>query len=257
MKEEENFARIERYLEEKMDANEREAFENELQRDPLLQEELDMHRDLTVTFQRKDLHDLEDKIKKVIIQNRPSVLKRIWPYMAVAASILLLVSVVFIINRNTTDVDRLALRYLDLPADFTDDIGFRNLNEPSDATRIEENRISNLFELYRNKKYTETLRFLKEINLEASSFFQQRPGYYHYYQGITYLQLEKYESAIQSFTEVNTGDYKAAAAWYKALSLLKAEGNTSQTIEAFQNIANDNHPRTEDANTILNILQRD
>ncbi|WP_298896757.1 tetratricopeptide repeat protein [uncultured Psychroserpens sp.] len=224
---------IEDYLKGKLSKEELQVFEKELETNSELQEYLDIAKQMEVVYddvnwlfaQNKDSEDLktmEDYLnseegqqtkfffEKMKASNSPvRRLKKSYTYIAIAASLLLLLAIPFVLSSNLSH-DELYTNYSD----------YSNL--PSFVTRnnTTEDRLTEAEKLFKNKEYKEALViFQSQIDTASNK------GIVYMYQGLSQIELKQYEQAKQTFDALINSDLVDAPKghWYKALLYLKQD----------------------------------
>ncbi len=257
MNEEEKYDKIERYLSGDLTGRERKTFEEDMKSDPSLAEEVKLHSDLADALKEKDVADLEEKLANIIQDNRPRRIRLgVRKWLAIAASILFLVTMGMALYYNLPVQDtprRVYMAYLALPADLNETPSFRSSGKAL-KNKTENPFQTGYYDLYQNKQYTAALAALEQLPKDFPNLLNEVPGTYHYYLGVTLLQLNRTEEALQAFGKVNSGLYTENAAWYRALCLLNLEGTSTKAQNALEDIANGNQPQSDEALEILDKL---
>ncbi|MCS7036437.1 MAG: tetratricopeptide repeat protein [Saprospiraceae bacterium] len=110
-------ARIEKYLDGQMSAEERADFEKEISETPTLKEELQLHREMRLFLAKRDRRlQLEQQLQQIETEHFPQhsqagktarrlmpVFRRNWAIMAVAASLALLIAAYFLFSTSLYD----------------------------------------------------------------------------------------------------------------------------------------------------------
>ena len=248
--EQENFIneQLERYLNDQMTPEEKEQFEKQIAQSPELQELIELHEQLNVldddaewiTFEG-DVNEIKEKIPlfedketkafseklrefrndQVGPTGRKSVVwKRLAVFSGVAASILL---ALFITLKSGADLNQLYVEnshWNELPS----------LTVKGD-TSIEKAIVEQLFQ---QKKYAEVITSVRDISLNS----QETDMTLILYQGVSQLELDQYERALNSFREItssNTIDHHKGY-WYTAMVYLK-QGDKESLIQSLEVVA--------------------
>ncbi|MCD2260455.1 CDC27 family protein [Psychroserpens luteolus] len=224
---------IEDYLKGKLSKEELLVFEKELETNSKLQEYLDIAKQMEVVYgddnwlfaQNKDSEDLKTMegylnseegqqakffFEKMKASNTPvRRIKKSYVYIAIAASLLLLLTIPFVLNSN--------LSYDELYANYSD---YSNLPSFVSRNNAAQNRLAEAEELFKNKNYKDALE-LFQSNLEASN----NKGSIYIYQGLSQIELQQYNHAEQTFnTLIGSGLIDSEKGyWYKALLYLKQD----------------------------------
>ncbi|MEM6261569.1 MAG: tetratricopeptide repeat protein [Bacteroidota bacterium] len=228
---------IELYHEGKLSAEEKSDFERRLGQEPELRKELKAYLDLIRGIRRAEEETFTEKVAEweKEVASKPSYpfakaepqshgakvkpMRKGWQTyaMGIAAAVIVLIGVGWLLNRSGQSVEAQAL-YTEYYAPLPDYLSVRGVNEPStlEATMI----------LYRQKKY-------KAAEEGFGKLLEKEPNYMllHLYQGICRMELGNSEEAAQSFDTVikDMGRYQADAKWYAVLNLLKA-GDTQGAL---------------------------
>ncbi|MBL4662750.1 MAG: hypothetical protein JKY22_04150 [Flavobacteriaceae bacterium] len=258
---------LERYLNDQMTPEEKAQFEKEIDQSSELQELIELHEQVTVLDDEADWitykGDVSEIKKKIPLfeneetkafskklrefQNnqmqttgrKPIVWKRLAVFSGVAASILL---VLFFTIQRGDNLDQLYVAHSnwnELPS-----LTVKG-NSVSDRTEIEQ--------LFILKKYTEVVSNVKKITINS----EEKDATLLLYQGVSQLELDQYENALQTFTELtksNTIDHHKGY-WYIAMVYLK-QGNKETLIESLEVItSNSTFYKHTDASDILKKLK--
>jgi len=267
--EQDNFIndQLERYLNDQMAPEEKEQFEKEIAQSLELQELIELHEQVTVlddeadwiTFEG-DVNEIKEKIplfeaeetkafsKKLKefrsdqmgTTGRKSVVwKRLAVFSGVAASILL---ALFLTTQRGGDLDQLYVEH-------------SSWNELPSLT-VKGGPVSNKAEieqLFEQKKYTEVIAKVREISLNS----EETDMALLLYQGVSQLELDQYENALNTFKELtksNTIDHHKGY-WYTAMVYLK-QGDKESLIESLEVVAaNPAYYKHAEANNMLKELK--
>ncbi|MFN4081467.1 MAG: tetratricopeptide repeat protein [Saprospiraceae bacterium] len=201
-----NTERIERYLNGAMDANEREQFESELQRDAALREELALQRDMMTWVaqqaRREHLRETLARLGQPYFAERRSrtlVRRLIIPALSAAAALAL------ILLWPTLFADRLYDRFAEFPALALTE----KSNAAPDVSAIESD--------FNRGDYAAAYEGLQ-------AYRQRKPDdpQAQLYAGICLMELGKTREARSLFEGLlKTPDFGDYAQWYIALSFLK------------------------------------
>ncbi len=246
---------IERYLSNNLTTSEQEDFENRMKSDAQFQADVRLHEELSEALAEKDVIALEGELSKIIQHKRaPENKLKIRRWIAIAAGILMIVTIGGLIlyqniNGGLSPAE-LYQSHLTLPIDLQEDFALRASEEPI-VDPGQQPFGNEFFELYRTGQYEIALEIL-EASIETNPDLLDRfPGAYYYFTGITFLQLDQPKVALIAFNQVNTGPYTENAEWYRALCLLKVNGDTTLTRSALEALAGKPHPQSKDAREIL------
>lgn len=208
---------VQRYLNNELTAQERDAFEKELKHNNLLREELYMQRKIDLFIQDDDLENFKFELDYVydnLIKKRKK--KR---YLSVgrmafaAASILLLISlsVVFLMNDNNVSGDKIFNEYYEgYPSSY-----ITRSVEPC----IKNNLYASALAQYEAKDYVSAKESFIAVSKNHLNNIAAR-----FYLGIVNVELGDYNSAIEYFNKVIKSKdqfYVEQSEWYKVLCLVK------------------------------------
>ena len=229
---------IDKYLDDIMTPEERKSFEEKVDNDSTLAEELKLQKDMRSIYEDKDwiegdttalknneakqLSDffrsdeassLKESIAEVVDQNRTKSGNRNknFYFLGIAASIIVLMTIsIFVFSES------------DYNALYSENIALDEI--PSMITRGEEENelVKNAQELFEQKKYEEAAAIF--LKYHQSNVADIDPLSY-IYSGVAYLELDKFDKAIAQFElleQTNTLQSKKAN-WYKAMVYLKGE----------------------------------
>jgi tetratricopeptide (TPR) repeat protein len=242
--------RVQRYLDGEMTQEEVRLFEEDLQTDLLLVEELELHRHIINTVKQHDEVRFRNKLKEAYhlfkrrkrISPGPGFIKspRHLIYVLGALSVGMLL-IYFGLNKPEKSTQELFDIYY---AKFSQDLQSRSSME--DST---DNLNVGIYNFY-SGNYQESINSLKSfIELEASATAE-------FYLGLSEAELGNYGSAIDNFKNVLNKDfnyYQEHARWYLGLCYLKLNYK-SEAIEVFQEFSQKNSYYAEDAKKIITHL---
>jgi hypothetical protein len=267
--EQDNFIneKLERYLNNQMAPDEKEQFEKEIAQSPELQELIEIHQQVTVldddaewiTFEgdvneiKKNIPLFEDEETKAFAQKlrefrndqvgatgRKSVVwKRLAVFSGVAASILL---ALFLTMQRGGDLDQLYVEH----SSWNELPSLTVKGDPvSERAEVEQ--------LFEQKKYVEVITKVRDISLNS----EEKDIALLLYQGVSQLELNQYENALNTFTELtasNTIDHHKGY-WYTAMVYLK-QGKKELLIKSLEVVAaNPKYYKHEEATALLKELK--
>jgi hypothetical protein len=224
--------RIQRYLDGEMNEEELNAFRSDLQRDPELIEELDLHRTIEEGIKSRDELKFRKKLdasyktyrekheSNAKVRNRKVILIRV--VSSVAA--ILVVALFFIINRHPITQEELFDEYYSImDFDFSSRSAVLNDNDPylSDGIR------SFLEGDYQLSK----VRLEEYVNDDSGNIVTAC-----FFLGLSHLELGNYFEAESNFKKVTLGEfsyYQEHSKWYLALTYLKMD-NLSEAEKIFK-----------------------
>ena len=241
------FERVSRYLNHKLSAGEREAFEAQYEQDPAFAEEVDRHKESVEMVERYGMlrakEAFKERYEQVKQEKRVRVIP-VWSYAAAAAVVLLLI---FIPLRTmyfspTASMEDLYVSHFEmLPAS-----GDRDTVSTSGNTWWEAQQA------YSKGTYEQAVTLLKPLS-EDPQFPDQSEA--SLYLGLSYMALEQAAQAVKSFERVAAkSSFHQDAQWYRALAWLQLK-EKEKTIAAFSLIRDaEHHYYKERAQEILKAL---
>ncbi|MGC9344167.1 MAG: hypothetical protein ACP5E3_15805 [Bacteroidales bacterium] len=246
--------RIQRYLDGEMNEEELKDFRSDLQRDPELLEELDLHRTIEEGIKsrdelnfRKKLDESYEKYKdkhesKGRFRNKKVILLRVLSPIAA----ILLMALFFIIDRSpVTKEDIFDEYYSVMDFDFSSRSAVTDENDPNLAAGIrsfleEDYQLSRV----RLEEYVNA----DSENLVTASFFL----------GLSQLELGNYFEAVSNFKKVLEGEfsyYREHSKWYLALTYLKMD-NLSEAEKIFTEFSQEKSIYQSKSSSILQKISK-
>ena len=245
MKNQENeIEKIDKYLNGGMNADEMAAFEDQIQQDENLRDEVALHHDIKAgigkyqeSYLKKKLQEKEAEIVQNKAENKPKS-RRLFFYTVLAAGLSFLIVAFFGLFSRDNNQALYAEYYQPYP----------NVISPidrSETSAIEQDP----FQLYESGEYEEAIR-LFEQRLQQSPDPATR-----FYLGISYMETEKVARAIDQFALVaETNNYLSSPAhWYLGLSYLR-QGEREKAKGIFEQLATSTNDFQEKAKRILEEL---
>jgi len=240
------FERIEEYLEGDMSREERERFEQDLKSNPLLAEEFELYQSIGKGINehyaadelKHKLKNLDEELDRGDTKKPPIPL---YPYRWLAAAavviVLMISGIVIYQTYYATSLDKIALHY------WEEDRGLPVLMGS-------QNTLDNAMNLYKEKRYDESLRELEHLLANHSG-----SDTLNYYAGVVNFKLNKYFDAMKYFSVVpTTSTFKESAEYREALSNLML-GNKETASGILQKIASNNaHLYHQQAKEILQSI---
>jgi len=243
---------IQKYLDHDLSEKEMTRFEQDLDASPELQADLSLFREIdeavsdteVLDFRaqlrdmRKDAHENEQSKKRVIRFNRP------WQYAASAAvALILAIGLATILDRPLSSKDL-----------------FRKYYKPYEVALINRSTNGDLdlvlrraLQLYQEENFNEAVTYFEEVLKSGNG----TPAT-DLYTGISYLEIERYKEAGQSFNRViaqNDNLYMEQAEWYLGFCFL-ATNETDRARRQFARIASSNSYYRDEAEKILTKLRK-
>ena len=240
---ESSFDLIERYVENKLSAEEKEVFENQLKEDQALREETSSFKTVIGGIKSSQRSALLNQIKEVDAE-MPKAMKTVSLFdfsMArkesiywIAASIVLTLCIGgYFFSNQARKSDELFAQYFS-----PDTLKIKRLSP----------EVSNQ---YQKGNYAAAVKALNQLH---KSFDDTTNATNLFYKGNAYLALKDPEKAIECFQKVldsPNGVYKKESEWYLALSYVKAK-KFKKARPILKNIAsNSSHPYQKDAEDVL------
>lgn len=237
---------IEAYLDGEMTAQEKQRFESELDKDKELNSELELRRQVNQAISESDVLDLRATLRNIhhskpdaISQHRKGKLFGIqWQYAAAAIFGLLLVSslTIYLLNVNRA---------------FSSQELYSMYYQPDDAVMVmrsgetdSDNLLVEALTKYEQQDYEGALQLFKK---------DQSNLLVHFYSGLAYMEIDKFEEAIHSFQVIidnNDNLFIEQAKWYQALSYLKIDEKDKAKL-LFQDVTKYNSIYKDKAQHIL------
>ncbi|MEZ5039760.1 MAG: hypothetical protein R2828_07710 [Saprospiraceae bacterium] len=222
---EDKFDQIDKYIQNQLSQEERQAFEAALAEDPALAEEVRILTDFDTALGADDVLLLEGKIARIKQSKRQETPKpkaqNPWrTRLGVAAAILALIAMYFLMRPSGTTVPNspaAIYAYTETQgwSAYPDEVfpeATDRGNNPGEPIGLEET----INQTYRKGEYENTLLKLAEWQTQGPG----RSNKYHYYCGIMQMQLAQYEAAKASFSAVEIGNYHDNARWNLAMAHL-------------------------------------
>lgn len=222
--------RIQRYLDGEMTEDELKSFKADLQKDPELMQELDLHRSLEGAILSKDEErfrkKLDDayrvyKIKSFKDDESATLVRKTkkWKYIQFSGIgiILLFLGVYFMAFRKESN-DSIFNKNLTI---YNPGITLR-----SSSTDVQEGRaIQQAIKLYRGSNFSDASQILNSILRKDSKNVEAQ-----FYNGLCLIYLNEIENAINSFEFVIDQPYnyfQEYAKWYLSMCYIKTKNNTT------------------------------
>lgn len=224
--------RIQRYLDGEMNEEELKDFRSDLQRDPELIEELDLHRTIEEGIKSRDEMKFRKKLdesyktyrdkheSKAKFRNKKVILIRVVSSLAA----ILIIALFFIINRNPVTQEEIFEEYYSIMEfDFSSRSAVSNHNDPYLAEGV-RSFLEGDYQLSKDRlqEYVNT----DSGNIVTACFFL----------GLCQLELGNYFEAVSNFKKVSKGEfsyYQEHSKWYLALTYLKMN-NLSEAEKIFK-----------------------
>ena len=243
---ESSFDLFERYIEDKLNIDEKEIFERQLIEDPLLKEEVQQYKTVIGGIRSVERLKMLNEIK-VADAEMPRALKTVSlfdfsnsrkeSFYWIAASIIMVLCIggYWFINQEKKS-DELFTQY------FTPD--------KSKLKRLSPEASDN----YQKGNYAAAIKALNNLQ---SSFDDTTEATNLFYKGNSYLALKEPDKAIECFKKViesPNGVYKKESEWYLALSYVKAKKFNKARPILKRISENNDHPYQQDAKDVLDKM---
>lgn len=239
------FEQIEAYLQQRMTAPERAAFQQQLQEDPELRAQMEKQLELMNAIETEALKSRLERIhEKQFAGGKAhrtlSSSKALKPLSIAASLALLILAGWWIIQNDNTSSSSLYSQYYERPAGLPTTLGMQ------EDPRFEEGMVD-----YKLGDFAEAQRQWLSI-LESSSSSDTLL----FFLGITYLETSQLDSAIIQLQTVQaqSGPYQDSAAWYLALAYLNA-GRTEESRGVLQELVKSPGELKDRAQDLLSALQ--
>ncbi|MDC8004682.1 tetratricopeptide repeat protein [Aureisphaera galaxeae] len=247
MIDEKTYEHIDGYLKGTLDEDTRNNFEQRLQSDSELREELEIQKKL---YEHFEVHSEEEERLQGVMKSIEDAgkayhglhgrRKKLRYFIPVAASIVLLVGY-FMFFGSSSSMDSLYAEYSDWDS-------LPSLTERG----TEVNTLQKAADYFSEKSYAEAISAL-QTHLEKDP---ENPLALSYL-GLSHLEMQNYDEAIKTFDLLQNGTSldRNKALWYKAMTYLKAkdEANTISTLEHL--LEDSNNYKHKEANELLKTLQ--
>ena len=219
------FDQIERYLDNEMTAEEKRRFDNELQYNSELAEELELYKQIVSGIKDYHIDKLKKELRKVDFEldaelEQSKKTRKLVVYLSIAASFLLLIgtSAYFFMFNNKVNYAEIALQNREAEKGL-----------PVFMSANNEVGLSEAMTLYKQKNYSESLNLLKKIELTKPT-----NDTIIYYIGLNNELINNTQEAIKYFEKlisVESSIFKEKAEYRLSLCyLIKGEVNKAKTM---------------------------
>ncbi len=245
--------KIQRYLDGNMSGEELKKFRQDLQRDPELMRELDLHHFINDTVgQREELRfreklndvykDYDSKRKKKPENFKRNKLKNIIYYLSIASVVIFFLIYTFL--QQPVSPDQIFEKYY---AEFRTDLQSRSYNA------FESSLLSEGIQQYLKKEYKKSTESIqKYIDMENENLVMA-----YFYKGLANIELGETGKAIQDFLFISGQEFNyntEHSLWYLALCYLK-EDKISLAREELLELVNMGSVYSREAEKILKKLR--
>lgn len=242
--------RIIRYLDNQMSDKEQEAFEQERQQNPQLEEAVQTEIKQRVAIRITGSQDLRAKLsqrnqdwtEKDVPYIRP-LFYQDRRYLAAAAVVLLLVLSLFIWRQlRPVSLSQKGQEFL-----AQAEVQLFQTNMGSDRDSIDQ-VLKQLYQTQQFETLDSMLATFQESNLEGD--------YYLFLQGTVWIKQGRYLDAAHRFEELpRSSAYYERARWYRVICFLLLE-DRAKSVEALQDISQSDHFQQAKAQQLLESLSR-
>jgi len=217
---EDQIDKIEKYLLGDLSSKEIEAFESEIEKNPSLKEKTERYRQLLRGLEIGFNRELKSTLQKEEIIDIPAgaKLRRIYYSIGIAASIVLVISMIFVLRDNSLNSTELFASYYQ---------PYANIESP--VSRSESNK-KNPYTYYENGDYLQAIPLFEKLIEDNPS--KPAPVFYT---GICNLEIDRPERSISYFEMIESYEsskYSRPALWYLGLSYLKLK-EMQKAIDVF------------------------
>lgn len=200
--------KIDRYLQGKMSSEEHSAFEADMNTNSELKKAIEDHKSLIFTIEAASAKDELNRImnREKAKQGKTIGIRRSW--MAVAASLAILVTSFFLIRNSGGGNQGLYAEFYQV------DPGL-----PTTMSAESDVQFTEAMVLYKQGEYSRALAEFEKLATD-----QPASDTLLFYQGICHLELDQAEISAKLLKEVEASStlFGEKAQWYRALSLLKS-----------------------------------
>lgn len=216
-KQENDIELIDAYLIGSLNEKEFISFEQQLSNDPELQRRVDTQKTLVTELK---VNAFNDDVKSYLSRNKGTKTIQFskWRLIGIAASVVILISTVYLLRPKESLSDQYYEPYPDL-------ISTRAPTQNSDA----------MFH-YNKKEYETAIGLFKKQDILTDSE--------NFYLGVSYLSVEKLDQAEIIFTKLLTTERKPLAQWYLSLSYIKS-GEESKAVQSLRQIKEGEYKHAE------------
>ncbi len=226
------------YFEGTLSPEEQREFQRLMEENPGFREDVAFRQELRQALRRQEREELRDLLSGHAAKDRQFSIRRYIPVM-VAATIVLLVAIGYLIMRETVEPDpsSLYMAYFE---------PYENVVHPIERGNPVQDLASRAFYAYENENYEEAIRLFGQLA-------EQEPDpYIDFYSGIVLLQLNRDQEAVRRFQDylASDGPLKDRAEWYLALGYLKL-GELEKARELLTGLRDEEAFNAEKAGRIL------
>ena len=240
---------LDRYLSDEMNAQEKQAFEQQLGSDTSLADDLALQRDTIAGIRldgsqdlKKQLQAIEAGLKKTTATKEGGT-RRLMSWIAIAASILAVVLVGYLFIPTATDPESLYVAYYQ---------PYPNLINPAQRSVEvdEETVLEQAVRAYENQDYERALGLFEQGGGLSNAGFT-------FYYAASYLGIDKPQSAIPLFEQVIQDEsnlFYGPSLWYSALAHLKMD-NKKAAVPLLEKLATLDGDYSTEAQELLDDIR--
>ena len=239
---------IEDYIDDDLNNDKLKSFLDEVKDNKAMAEELNLRMEINNVIHDKGFNELKDILEKQKITSKQSYssysirreVMRTW-HMAAASFALVIVAggLWYILSNKPYTTEKLVGKYYK-PA--------KSIGQVRSGQVSGNETLAKAFNFYKQNDYNNALTYFSSLDNQITSKF---------YSGICFIELKKYDDAIDSFeTVVNDNDnlYVEQADWYLGLIYLM-NNQKENAIEKFNNIAVSDSYYADQAKEIVKYIR--
>jgi len=246
------YRKVEEYIQNELRGSELMMFEDALSNDPELRTEYEFRKNVDSALQENDIMELRDQLDTIVatthhnsISGLMKVMKHSKKWIA-AASITLLLTIgggVFYHLHQPLNKDEIFDEYYK-PYEAT--VAYRSANAELNGL------LAKGFEAYRNKNFSRALTLFQKVLNQREDIAARM------YSGISYIEVEKYRQANNSFSKVvNDKDnlFVEQAKWYMSICYVKI-GDFDRSLYLLEDLKSESlYYRNQSEKLILKLKQ--
>ena len=252
---------IDRYLRNELSPEEKREFDRQLQENPDLERELQVHRWVEEQMKEKEVTAFRENLHRVRreVASEGSIGPSRGRLVLLALILALLGSVLYYFFFRPTEpstLDAIFAEYAMIPPTMIDQLeaGRRSVEpiDPSAEEKAFSEKWKSGIEWMRAGAYPEALELFRGMEAEIGS--ELNPSY-RLLLGLLYIQTDQPDAALRELRSSNYPDQDLLA-WYESLALLKRDGPTAVVFNQLKTTAADpNNPWRKKAAKLLEDLK--
>jgi tetratricopeptide (TPR) repeat protein len=244
------YKKIEKYIQGDMKEPEVKEFENTLENDEKLFREYQLRKEIEDALGEDDVMELRGQMQDIMVEESPAPVIRFKRKAIVAA----------VVGALILGLGSMGYYYYQSTHGVTTDKIFQEYYEPYEATITfrsgVENEVNSLltnaFEKYKEQQYRDALQLFQKVLNNKGDVAASL------YSGISYMEIEKYKRANQSFDDViedkdNLFIYQAK--WYMAMCHIKLQ-NKDKALAILDELKQGSDYYKGKAEEVINKLDR-